>query len=341
MTKEPLISIIIPVYNREKYLKKCLDSVINQTYSNLDIICVNDGSTDSSLNILNEYAEIDQRVRIIDKENKGLSETRNVGIDNARGTYLTFIDSDDWYDNNIMEKCSDCINIYNPDVILYSSISEYSSQSEVRDLFKSDKVFIGGNLNKLRRRIIALEGEELRCPHKLDYFASVCYKLYKTDLVRNIRFVDLKLIAASEDTLFNIQALNKASKANYISGIYYHYRKFRKDQLTSTFKPNLWERFNYLYQLMETIPGVDRNLLNNRISLNLISLGLNKFNDSSGTLDWIYNIKQILNSSVYKNAIKVLPLKYFPFHWKLFFFCAKHKNVLLLWILFKIMRLIR
>ena len=100
MDNSTLVSIIIPVYNTEKYLRRCIDSLINQTYPNLEIIAVNDGSTDKCKEILNEYAQKDKRIIVIDKNNGGISSARNLGISRASGEYITFLDSDDWVDNN-------------------------------------------------------------------------------------------------------------------------------------------------------------------------------------------------------------------------------------------------
>ena len=96
------VSVIVPVYNCEKYLKKCLDSLVNQTLKDIEIICVNDGSTDNSGRILEEYT--DSRIKIITKENGGLSSARNAGIAVAKGEYLGFVDSDDWVDLDFYEK---------------------------------------------------------------------------------------------------------------------------------------------------------------------------------------------------------------------------------------------
>ena len=98
-----MISIIIPVYNVSKYLRVCLDSVINQTYKDLEIICINDGSLDNSLDILKEYSNKDNRIIIIDKKNSGVSAARNDGIERSSGEYLFFIDSDDYIDNDFIE----------------------------------------------------------------------------------------------------------------------------------------------------------------------------------------------------------------------------------------------
>lgn len=98
-----IISVVIPVYNAENTISMCLDSIISQTYKNLEIICVNDGSIDDSLRILKEYKKIDNRIKIINKENSGVSDTRNVGIDNCNGNYIAFVDSDDYIESNMIE----------------------------------------------------------------------------------------------------------------------------------------------------------------------------------------------------------------------------------------------
>ena len=115
------VSIIIPVYNVEKYLKKCLDSVINQTYKDIEIICVNDGSKDGSENILKEYATKDSRIKIIEKKNGGLSSARNAGLDVASGEYCYFVDSDDWIELNTIEKLTDIILSNDVDVVVHSA----------------------------------------------------------------------------------------------------------------------------------------------------------------------------------------------------------------------------
>ena len=99
----PKISVIIPVYNVEKYLGQCLDSVVNQTFKDIEIICIDDGSTDSSLDILKKYAQIDSRIIIINSENNGVSEARNKGIERAKGDYIYFIDGDDYIDQQCLE----------------------------------------------------------------------------------------------------------------------------------------------------------------------------------------------------------------------------------------------
>ena len=100
---EPLVSVIIPVYNVSRYLPKCLDSVISQTWRNLEIIVIDDGSTDGSGSICDQYAKRDDRIKVIHSPNRGLSSARNLGLDNLRGQFISFIDSDDWIEPDAVE----------------------------------------------------------------------------------------------------------------------------------------------------------------------------------------------------------------------------------------------
>ena len=109
-------SIITPVFNTESYLEQCLESILNQTYKNFEIICINDASTDNSLSILKDYAKNDSRIRIINKENGGISAARNSGINAAMGDFLSFIDSDDWIDLDFFEKLYLAAKKYSADI---------------------------------------------------------------------------------------------------------------------------------------------------------------------------------------------------------------------------------
>ena len=111
------ISVVVPVYNVEKYLRKCIDSIINQTYKNLEIILVDDGSPDKCGEICDEYAKKDNRVKVIHKKNAGVSSARNDGIDNATGEYIIFVDSDDWLEDNAIEIMVDKLNEYDYDCV--------------------------------------------------------------------------------------------------------------------------------------------------------------------------------------------------------------------------------
>ena len=119
----PKISVIVPVYNVEKYLSECLDSIVNQTLKDIEIICLNDGSTDNSFSILKEYALKDERIILIDKENDGLGYTRKIGLDNAKGEYILFCDSDDYYaELTAFEELYNYIEKVKVDVVIFNFI---------------------------------------------------------------------------------------------------------------------------------------------------------------------------------------------------------------------------
>ncbi|MBE6024850.1 MAG: glycosyltransferase [Cellulosilyticum sp.] len=133
---KPLISVIVPTYNVEKYISKCLDSIISQTYENIEIIVVNDGSTDNSLSIVEEYEKKDARIKVFSQKNQGLSAARNTGIDNSKGEYLLFIDSDDYIETNMIEVLENNIRENNADISIcdFSWIDENENPERIKDI---------------------------------------------------------------------------------------------------------------------------------------------------------------------------------------------------------------
>jgi glycosyltransferase involved in cell wall biosynthesis len=144
---DELISVVIPVYNVEKYLIRCINSVINQTYSNIEIILVDDGSPDRCGDICDEYAKSDYRIRVIHKGNGGLSDARNVGIKNANGKYITLLDSDDWIDVEFLLKLYSLIKVTNSEI----AISNYSVMpQENRNIENAEqKVYLFSNIEAI------------------------------------------------------------------------------------------------------------------------------------------------------------------------------------------------
>lgn len=172
-----LISVIIPVYNKEIYLNKCIDSLINQTYSNIEIILVNDGSTDNSPIICNEYAVNDSRIRVIHSDNKGVSAARNIGIEQANGRYLMFVDADDWVAPDF---CGEAIKI----------ISENDSDIGVFGFFGVDGK--SGTI-KSEKRYKTEQLDNIKALERLlqnDIENYMCNKIFKASAFFDIRFVE-------------------------------------------------------------------------------------------------------------------------------------------------------
>ncbi|WP_313386134.1 glycosyltransferase family 2 protein [Chishuiella sp.] len=187
MNNYPKISVIIPVYNTEKYLSKCLESVINQTLKDIEIIVINDGSTDSSQNIIDLYTSKDDRIISIIKENGGLSDARNMGIDNSNGNYLAFIDSDDYIDEYMLENMYNLSQKHQSEIVLCDLVKVNEKGEEFRDLPQSpqlaDKIILKDDFTIFG---------EMSC------FA--CNKIFKKSLFnkhrfkKGIHFEDIELI---------------------------------------------------------------------------------------------------------------------------------------------------
>lgn len=171
----PFISVIIPVYNVAQYLAKCIDSVLKQTYTNIEIILVNDGSTDSSGRICDDYAKVDKRIKVIHKVNGGQSDARNTAIDIANGDYLTFIDSDDYVSPSYIEYLLDLCTKYKGDISACSYQKVFDG--EKKQVKSSDVIRVYSS-----RKAIELTLYQ----HKLD--CSFWGKMFKKDLFNNIRF---------------------------------------------------------------------------------------------------------------------------------------------------------
>ena len=157
---KPLVSVVLPIYNVEKYLPKCLDSVVGQSYENIEIICVNDGSPDNSIAVLESYAEKDSRIIIINQENTGLSGARNTGIEAATGDYIIFLDSDDWMDAEAVETAMQYAE--KADTVMWGYIREFHDKSLEKKIFDGDRSFDEKETRNLHRRLAGLAGEELR-----------------------------------------------------------------------------------------------------------------------------------------------------------------------------------
>lgn len=329
----PLLSIIIPVYNVEKYLCECLDSVVNQTYKNLEIIIINDGSTDRSFEIICKYMESDSRISVITQENQGVSSVRNTGVIYSKGEYIMFLDSDDWIDKETCKVAIENALNYDADVIMWPYIREFPNNSKPKKYF-DEKILIFNSEQvkyKLHRRLVGLIGKELAKPEDGDAIATVCVKLYRSEPIKkfSIQFIDNKIIETSEDLLFNVFLFSHIKKVVYIDTIFYHYRKSNKTSITSKYKSDLYNQCQKLYDIIFDYINENRleitykQALQNRIALSTIGLGLNVLKMDASFIKKIKEIRKIISSERYKQSYKQLETKYLPFHWKIFFLCSK------------------
>lgn len=207
MTK---LSIIVPVYNVEKYLPKCLESLIEQTLKDIEIICVNDGSMDNSLAILKEFASKDSRIRIIDNQHQGVAKTRNTGIEQSTGEYIGFVDSDDYIDIDFFEK-------------LYNSATKSNSDIAIASILKHKNFFNIYNAKYTKEEIaITIQDKIKLCEDKKHFFFYAWNKIYHSGFIKenNIKFSEGQIY---EDVMFAIKALYYSNKIISVYGTKYHY----------------------------------------------------------------------------------------------------------------------
>ena len=206
---DKLISIIVPVYNVEKYLKKCVYSILNQSYKNLEVILVNDGSNDNSGKICDELSREDSRIKVYHKDNGGLSDARNYGVAKANGEYVGFVDSDDYIDQYMYENLYKAIRKYNTQ-IAECGITRVYKNNKLRPHYDGEEYSL----------VVDREGylKEYLENRKV-YGAAVC-KLLSIDLAKVLKFPDGKVY---EDVFYTLELLKKVDKYTLISGNYYYY----------------------------------------------------------------------------------------------------------------------
>lgn len=230
---QPLISIIVPVYNVEKYLNKCVESIVNQTYKNLEIILVDDGSTDNCPRICDEWAEKDSRIKVIHKQNGGVSSARNAGLDNAAGEYIAFVDSDDYIKNDMYEKLYNALMKYNADVSICNMFSYNRSLILYPEMFSK------------KPDILSLYLSDVLCS------PGIPGKLYKKSIIQSVRFDTSKKI--SEDYLFNYHVFKKAENAVAIKDELYCYFN-REDSAVNNLDEDMINRWEVTKHILENEP---------------------------------------------------------------------------------------
>ena len=323
----PLVSLIVPVFQVEDYLETCIRSLLEQDYPNLEIIAVNDASTDRSLQILESFAAQDARLILLSNpENVGVSASRNRALQNASGDYVMFVDADDWLDPHTLSHCVDTIQRFDADVCFFGYTREFRNRSVPKNLFSLDQVFDENDCQNLQRRMIGPIDAELASPAMLDSLGTIWGKLYRRDLLAGIQFVDLKIIGTAEDTLFNTHVFQYVKKAVYLNRPYYHYRKCNSGSETKKYKPDLYLQWNELFCRIQDVARTEeaRIALYNRIALSLFGLGLNERLSGHNWAKRKYQIQAIMSQAHYREAYESLNFHYFPLHWKLFFLSVKY-----------------
>lgn len=318
------VSVIIPVYNVERYVSRCIESIVNQTYPDIEILIVNDGSTDNSTSIIESWVKKDSRITHIYQINSGLSAARNAGMSKATGKYILFVDGDDY----IAENCIDILwnemqKDFEIDIVCFPYVKVFRKKRDIAKLFHTDCVFDQDVVrNVLLRKLIGPTDMEVRNPGEISRLNTAWGKLYRRKVIENEAFVDTKIIGV-EDGWFNINVFKQVRKVAYTEKTFYFYEKENTNSLLHSYDKNYFERRKQAYQLIYSFLEENHlkhweKFLNNRIVIEFIEMYRKILRSNLKSKERKFEIKKILWDAQYCCAIDDFNTEECSFVWKLF-----------------------
>lgn len=332
----PLITIIVPIYNVEKYLDKCINSIIHQTYSNLEIILIDDGASDACPAKCDKWKEKDSRIIVVHKKNAGLGFARNSGLDIASGEYVMYIDSDDYIAPNMVEKLFETAKDTGSDTVYCGLTRIYTDGSEVAvPAAYNNQTFEGDEI--IDRVLLEMVGSRPEDKEDANLFMSVWHALYSMQIIReySIRFPSERKIMC-EDIMYHIDYLQHARKVTYIADPLYFYRVNPKS-LSQVYDSTRFERQKVLSKAIRSSLGQflsedrytereDRRLLGGARAQILAIVASSEKNKCN-------LIRNIYEDPEVKKVLKRYPYQRNPFKHKVFNLALKYGMIFLLYIL--------
>lgn len=326
MSDEKKVSIIVPVYNCEKYVGECLDSLLNQSYDNIEILLINDGSKDDSHNICSEYAKKDSRIVYISKENEGVSKTRNIGLQKATGEYILFVDSDDWIENNAVEILVREIGDY--DVIQFGTVEEIKGEFIKKPFIDNANDYPNKDPRVLIYNNVVPELIEKKIGF-LGYARPVCSKFYKAEKIRGIYFKsDMKFY---EDGDFFLQVCGRNIKEKIVPEYLYYYRDNSQSCMRAYRKNIINEMKIIISRLRETLKELGYEYLIDYVKLDMFCLAINNLLRKEKIS--YKEIKEICRNESFDLKTLKLDTSGYKIGRKLLYFFAKHKIYIVVYFL--------
>ena len=327
-----LISVIMPTYNAEEDIEESIQILLEQTYKNIEILVVDDGSTDATGAICDEMAQKDSRVRVFHKENGGCSSARNLGLREAKGDYVMFLDPDDWLDNDTFEELVPLIEKDDLDVVRFNYIRELRSRSEPRkNTLLPETVCRGEECRKLSRQALGLVGPELEEPANMRFLTSACMSLYRKRLIddNGLEFYDVRKIGDFSDGLFNVRFLLHADRFLFVDRGFFHFCRFNKNAMSSRYIEDYPEKQQLLFEMLKDIAQQQEDpafleAYYNRVVFSVLDLCMNALRGPQKEGEKRKELKRIVKAPAVREAFDWVYLGNFPSEWKLYFNLAKH-----------------
>lgn len=338
------VSIIVPVYHVAPYLEQCISSLVNQTYTNIEIILVDDGGDDECPDMCRKYVQKDDRVVYVRKENGGLTSARKRGLETITGDFVMYVDGDDWLEPQTVQRVVETNTKYDADIILFGYKRVYENAVFESSIFEGSQQFVGEKVRRLHRMLVGPVDSELAHVERAERIVTTWGKFYRREIVDNAIFVSEREVGSAEDAIFNLGVFADAKKCVYLDEYLYNYRKSNENSITKKYRGKLVEQWQCLYQHFESY--IQKNelgqeyqeALNNRIALGMLGIGLNELESDKNFLSKAKYLRKVLRYPRWEKAFKQLDFKYFPMKWKIFYGLCKYKQTEVLLILLKFIR---
>lgn len=328
---QPYISIIIPIYRVEQYLNRCITSIQNQTLKNIEIILVDDGSPDNCPILCDEYAKQDSRIKVIHKKNGGLGLARNSGLEIATGKFISFIDSDDFIEFDMLEKLFSKALEENLDTVFCGCKFYNNGIIKERKEVKTFTQFIGESA--IKNLLLDIVGPLPNYKSDVKYMMSVWHAIYSKEIIDkyNIRFCSERELV-SEDLIFDIDYIMKARRIGYIPDCLYFYC-MNENSLSRTFHSEKYNKYKIF------LDEVERKLKEyytwDEYWLHLYRLKLLYLRSALMNTKNLHNLSEIIKDKYWENLLDIYPYKQLPIKHQIYFFCIKNKLTYILKLLQK------
>lgn len=348
MDSKPKVSIIVPIYNVEKYLIKCVDSLVNQTLKEIEIILVDDGSPDNCPKICDDYAKKDTRIKVIHKQNAGVSAARNTGIEVATADWLAFVDADDWVEEDMFEEAYKRTINNDVDMVLFNFYSNYE-KSEIINKKIPQEDFITEDKNIIEQLKLSVL-HPMFAPYHTQFacMAAPWNKIFKASIIKenNIKF-PLEVKGIFDDGLFNLYYYDYVKKIDFFNKPLYHYRRL-STSIVNKFKQNKLEVNQAIFHKIEeyveqhNADELLKSAYDSRVVMYLyITINTYFFNkDNPKSLkEKIVDLKETMNTEPYKTAMKKVNPKYLTKVQKWYYTFLKRRMFFMVFILFNLRKI--
>lgn len=334
-----LVTVIVPIYNVEKYLRQCLNSIINQTYNKLEIILVDDGSKDGCSNICEEYAKNDNRIRVIHKKNAGLGMARNSGLEIANGEFVVYVDSDDWLEKDMIEKLLMAIDQEQADFAVCGYKKQTSNGKVIsRNICCSiNTIFSNDEIKDMV--LLPILGAKAEARNDIEREMCVWTNMYRMSIIKDnhLRFVSER-VYLSEDLFYNINYIMHVKRAVFIPECLYNYR-INEVSLTNIYRKNRFQLLCNLYKkeidlLMKYNLYEDAKQRIQRTFImkmrNTIRILVNSNNETR--TNRYADLKMILNSKIVQTILKEYPIHKYKISLRIPVMLIKWRKATLVWV---------